>query len=201
MSKVTSRYPRTIQSNGASFELTVMHATDEPDVLRFARTLPTHDMLFMRRDITNPKVLSAWVREINAENIVSVLARRGGDVVGCAAVVRDVHSYSPHVGDLRVLVSPVARAHGLGRALVQESFLMALSMGLEKVTAQMTSDKKAAITVFEDLGFRVEALLRDHVRDAAGVKFDLVVLSLDVAAHQAKLELYGLPEAFAASAK
>jgi ribosomal protein S18 acetylase RimI-like enzyme len=199
MSAVTSRYPRTIQSDGASFELTVMHATDEPDVLRFARTLPPHDMLFMRRDIRNPKVLSAWVREIGTENIVSVLARRDGDVVGCAAVVRDAHSFSPHVGDLRVLVSPTARALGLGRALVQESYLMALSMKLEKVTAQMTSDQRAAITVFEDLGFRVEALLRDHVRDQGGNKFDLVVLSLDVAAHQAKLELYGLPEAFAAS--
>jgi len=176
-----------------------MHATDEPEVLRFARALPPHDMLFMRRDITNAKVLSAWVREISAENIVSVLARSGGEVVGCAAVVRDARSFSPHVGDLRVLVSPAARAHGLGRALVQESFLIALSMGLEKVTAQMTADQRAAITVFEDLGFRVEALLRDHVRDANGEKFDLVMLSLDVAAHQAKLELYGLPEAFAAS--
>jgi L-amino acid N-acyltransferase YncA len=194
-----SRYPRTIQSDGASFELTVMHATDEPDVLRFARTLPTHDMLFMRRDIRNAKVLTAWVREIGAENIVSVIARRGRDIVGCAAVVRDARSFSPHVGDLRVLVSPKARAHGLGRALVQESFLIALSMGLEKITAQMTADQRAAITVFEDLGFRVEALLRDHVRDEGGHKFDLAVLSLDVAAHQAKLELYGLPEAFAAS--
>jgi ribosomal protein S18 acetylase RimI-like enzyme len=161
--------------------------------------LPTHDLLFMRRDITNAKVLSAWVREIGAENIVSVLARRNGDVVGCAAVVRDLHSFSPHVGDLRVLVAPSAREQGLGRALVQESYLIALSMGLEKVTAQMTSDQRAAITVFEDLGFRVEALLRDHVRDASGGKFDIVALSLDVAAHQAKLELYGLPEAFAAS--
>jgi L-amino acid N-acyltransferase YncA len=199
MSNVMARYPRTIQSGGASFELTMMHATDEPEVLRFARSLPPHDMLFMRRDITNAKVLSAWVREITAENIVSVLARRGGEVVGCAAVVRDARSFSPHVGDLRVLVSPAARAQGLGRALVQESFLIALSMGLEKVTAQMTADQKAAITVFEDLGFRVEALLRDHVRDTEGEKFDLVILSLDVAAHQAKLELYGLPEAFAAS--
>ncbi len=199
MSNVMSRYPRTIQSEGASFDLTVMHATDEPEVLRFARTLPPHDMLFMRRDITNAKVLSAWVREISAENIVSILARRGDEVVGCAAVVRDAHSFSQHVGDLRVLVSPAARAHGLGRALVQESFLIALSMGLEKVTAQMTADQKAAITVFEDLGFRVEALLRDQVRDANGEKFDLVILSLDVAAHQAKMELYGLPEAFAAS--
>jgi len=199
MSTVMARYPRTINSNGASFELGLMHAIDEPGVLRFARALPPHDLLFMRRDITNPKVLSAWVREIGAENIVSVLARRAGEVVGCAAVVRDVHSFSPHVGDLRVLVAPSAREHGLGRALVQEAYLIALAMGLEKLTAHATADQRAAITVFEDLGFRVEALLRDHVRDADGEKFDIVVLSLDVAAHQAKLELYGLPEAFAAN--
>lgn len=199
MSTAAARYPRTVESNGASLELNLMHAIDEPDVLRFARALPPHDLLFMRRDITNPKVLSAWVREIGAENIVSVLARRGGEVVGCAAVVRDVHSFSPHVGDLRVLVTPSARAYGLGRTLVQEAYLLALSMGLEKLTAHATSDQRAAITVFEDLGFRVEALLRDHVRDAHGAKFDLVVLCLDIAAHQAKLELYGLPEAFAAT--
>ena len=199
MSNAMERYPRTIKTNSASFELTLMHAIDEPDVLRFARSLPEHDLLFMRRDITNAKVLSAWVREIGAEHIVSVLARRGGEVVGCAAVVRDVLSFSPHVGDLRVLVAPSAREHGLGRALVQESYLIALSMGLEKLTAHATADQRAAITVFEDLGFRVEALLRDHVRDANGDKFDIVVLSLDVAAHQAKLELYGLPEAFATS--
>jgi len=199
MSALTARYPRTIKSNSASFDLSLMHAIDEPDVLRFARALPAHDLLFMRRDITNAKVLSAWVREIGVENIVSVLARRAGEVVGCAAVVRDVHSFSPHVGDLRVLVAPSAREHGLGRALVQEAYLIALAMGLEKLTAHATADQRAAITVFEDLGFRVEALLRDHVRDASGAKFDIVVLSLDVAAHQAKLELYGLPEAFAAS--
>ena len=69
------------------------------------------------------------------------------------------HSFSPHVGDLRVLVSPEVREHGLGRKLVQESFLVALTMSLEKLTAHMTSDQRAAITVFEDLGFRPEALL------------------------------------------
>lgn len=197
MSSPRTRYPRTITNAGVAFELSLMQAVDEPDVLRFARSLPAHDLLFMRRDITNAKVLSAWVREIVAENIVSVLARRGGDVVGCVAVARDLHSFSPHVGDLRVLVAASAREQGLGRALVQEAYLLGLSMGLEKLTAHTTADQRAAITVFEDLGFRVEALLRDHVRDADGRKFDIVVLSLDVAAHQAKLELYGLPEAFA----
>jgi len=45
----------------------------------------------------------------------------------------------------------------------------------------------------------VEALARDRVREASGDKFDIVVLSLGVAAHQAKLECYGLPDALAAS--
>ncbi len=199
MSITMARYPRSVTSDHTSFELSLMHALDEPDVLRFARSLPTHDLLFMRRDITNAKVLTAWVREIGAENIVSILARRNGEVVGCAAVVRDMHSFSSHVGDLRVLVVPSARELGLGRALVQESYLIGLSMGLEKLTAHATADQRAAIMVFEDLGFRVEALLRNHVRDSNGAQFDLVMLSLDVAARQAKLELYGLSEAFAGS--
>jgi RimJ/RimL family protein N-acetyltransferase len=198
MSTGLDRYPRTVKAGDTAFALRIMQATDEPQVLAFARSLPTHDLLFVRRDITKPRVLSAWVREIAAENIVSLLAHKNEKLVGCAAVVRDSLSFSPHVGDLRVLVSPDMREHGLGRMLVQEAFLIALAMGLEKLTAHMTADQRAAITVFEDLGFRPEALLRDHVRDSSGEKHDIVILSLDVQAHQAKMELYGLPEAFEA---
>jgi RimJ/RimL family protein N-acetyltransferase len=196
MSAPLTRYPRSIEADATTFGLRLMQASDEPQVLAFARALPPHDLLFMRRDITEPKVLAAWVREMAAENIVSLVAHRNDKLVGCAAVVRDPLSFSRHVGDLRVLVSPDVREHGLGRTLIQESFLIALAMGLEKLTAHMTADQRGAITVFEDLGFRPEALLRDHVRDARGEKHDIVILSLDVQAHQAKMELYGLPEAF-----
>ena len=196
MNPLAERYPRTVVTEKARFELRPMTIDDERIVLDFARTLPTHDLLFMRRDITQPKVLSAWAREIAAENIASLLAWRDDRLVGCSAVVRDPLSFSPHVGDLRVLIAPAVRELGLGRVLIQESFLVALALGLEKLTAHMTADQRAAITVFEDLGFRGEALLRDQVRDVRGRKHDIVILSLDVAAHQAKLELYGLPEAF-----
>ena len=36
---------------------------------------------------------------------------------------------------------------------------------------------RAAIALFESLGSKVEALLRDHVRDVDGKKHDLVVLA------------------------
>jgi len=53
-------------------------------------------------------------------------------------------------------------------------------MGLERLTVQMTSDQSRAIAIFEGLGFRTEALLRDHVKDLQGKTHDIVVLGLDV---------------------
>ena len=45
----------------------------------------------------------------------------------------------------------------------------------------MTVDQQGAIAVFESLGFRAEALLRNHVRDRDGKAHDLVLLGHDVA--------------------
>jgi hypothetical protein len=58
----------------------------------------------------------------------------------------------------------------------------------------MTVDQKGAINVFEEMGFKAEALLREHVRDQSGTKYDLVVLSHDVERFQAQMEAYGLTD-------
>jgi hypothetical protein len=67
---------------------------------------------------------------------------------------------------------------------------------LKKLVAQMTTDQRAAIAVFEELGFRAEALLARHVVDRSGTTHDLVLLSHDVDAVAARNEIYGLNEAF-----
>lgn len=195
MSELDARWPRAATFDGTDIELTRLTPTDGDEVLAFARTLPAHDLLFLRRNINEPKVVAAWMRELEDGTIASLAARRDGTLIGCTAVVTDPHSWSPHVGELRVLLSPDDRARGLGRMLVQESFLLALDMGLEKLTAQMTPDQQAAITLFEDLGFRGEALLRDQVRDADGRKHDIVILGHDVLRFQAQLDAWGVSEA------
>jgi L-amino acid N-acyltransferase YncA len=192
---INARYPRDIETESVTITLRLMTVDDHEAVLAFARQLPRHDLLFLRRDISEERVMKAWEREIKSGEITSLVALSGDEVVGCSAVVHDAHSFSPHVGDVRVVLANGERAHGLGRVLVQESFLVALSLGLEKLTAHMTTDQEAAINVFEDLGFRPEALFKDHVRDADGKDFDLMVLSHDVALVQGKLDLYGVSEA------
>ena len=195
MSSEPRSYPRHVKTDAGEIEFRLMSRPDEAAVLAFAQKLPTHDLLFLPRNISQPKVLSAWINEIERGDIVSLLAVREGVVVGCGTLVRDSHSWSPHVGEIRTVVSLDVRGQGVGRALSQETFALALGSGLEKLTVQMTVDQQAAIALFEGLGFKAEALLRDHVRDAAGQKHDIVVLGHNVAQVRAQMEAYGLPGA------
>jgi ribosomal protein S18 acetylase RimI-like enzyme len=196
MSSIDIRsYPLHVATAAGDIELRMMGAADEALVLDFARKLPEHDLLFLPRNISEPKVLAAWIKEIERGSITSLLAVKSGKVVGCGTIVRDPLSWSPHVGEIRNVVSPELRGQGVGRALSQETFALALSVGLEKLLVQMTVDQTGAIAIFEGLGFKAEALLRDHVRDLAGNKHDIVVLAHNVAQVRAQMEAYGLPDA------
>jgi RimJ/RimL family protein N-acetyltransferase len=188
-------YPRRVNTEAGEIEFHLMTRAEEAAVLDFAKALPTHDLLFLPRNISQPKVLSAWVNEIERGDIVSLLALTDSAVVGCGTLVRDSHSWSPHVGEIRMVVSLDVRGKGVGRALSQETFALALGAGLDKLTVQMTVDQRAAIALFESLGFQAEALLRDHVRDVDGQTHDIVVLGHKVAQVRARMEAYGLPGA------
>jgi len=185
-------YPKTVDDAGGSVEIRFMTAADRDNVLAFAQALPAHDLLFLPRDISQPKVLDAWVREIERDALTTLLAMRGGRVLGCTTVVRDQLSWSPHVAELRAVILPSARGTGLGRKLVAEGFRLAVSLGTEKIVAQMTADQAGAIAVFETMGYRAEALLRDHVKDSNGIKHDIVILSHDVAKVAARMAAFGL---------
>jgi RimJ/RimL family protein N-acetyltransferase len=191
----TRTYPLHVVTEAGDIELRMMGPADEALVLEFAQKLPAHDLLFLPRNISEPKVLAAWIKEIERGSITSLLAVKSGRVVGCGTIVRDLLSWSPHVGEIRNVVSPDVRGQGVGRALSQETFALALSLGLEKLLVQMTVDQTGAIAIFEGLGFKAEALLRDHVRDLAGNKHDIVVLGHNVSQVRAQMEAYGLPEA------
>src|SRR5438270_2153127 len=191
MSSETRSYPRRAATEAREIEFRLMSQADEAALLDFAQKLPTHDLLFLPRNISQPKVLSAWIKEIERGAITSLLAVKAGKVVGCGTLVRDPLSWSPHVGEIRNVVSADVRGQGVGRALSQETFALALNSGLEKLVVQMTVDQTGAIAIFEGLGFKAEALLRDHVMDKAGKSHDIAVLGHNVAQVRAQLGAYG----------
>jgi L-amino acid N-acyltransferase YncA len=187
-------YPRQASIDTGPVTLRYMTAADAEVALAFARALSPHDLLFLRRDITRPEAVDIWMKGIERGRITSIVAEDGGRVFGYATIDRGDLSWSPHVAELRVMVAEAMRGKGLGRLLTQEAFAIALDIGIEKMVAQMTLDQKGAIAVFEEMGFRPEALLRDHVKDRDGKTHDLLILSLDVAKFQAQMEAYGVTE-------
>lgn len=188
--------PRSISCNGLPVDVDRMAGDCASELERFAKRLPAHDLLFLDRDITHPKVIDAWMRSLENGGVASLVARAGGEIVGCTALVLQTLSWSAHVGELRVLVAPEAKGQGLGRHLIQDCFAQAIALGLHKLCVQMTVDQRAAIAVFEELGFRAEAVLRKHVKDRDGRLHDLALLSHDVASVNATLHAYGVTELF-----
>lgn len=189
------RLPRQLTVGQREFTLRDLAPGENEAILEFARRLPEHDLLFLRRDITKTGAVETWLRGVERGTIKTVVAEEAGRLEGYASIDRGEVDWSPHVAELRVLVSPDVRGQGLGRVLIQEAFALALGLGIEKIVAQMTVDQKGAIASLEEVGFKAEALLRDHVKDRAGQKHDLVILSHDVASFEGQIGAYGLDEA------
>jgi RimJ/RimL family protein N-acetyltransferase len=185
----------TIDCDGTWVSIRPFARADAIGVAEFAQALSEHDLLFLSRDIKHSRVIEAWLDEVNAGHIESLIATAwidGTDViVATTAVVSDPLSWSPHVAEIRLLVSPAMRGKGLGRALLDASIRLARESGATKLVARMTPDQRGAITLFEEAGFRGEAMLRDHVRDRAGQLHDLAMLALDVARIDAAHAAFG----------
>ena len=166
---------------------------DRDGMTAFVATLDEHDLLFLGRDLTHPRVIAAWLDAIEEGWIDSLIAicADTGLVVGTAALVRDPLGWSAHVGEVRLLVGPERRGAGLGRDLLEAVFAIAQARGLAKLSARMTSDQTGSVALFESLGFRAEALLRDEVRGRDGQAHDLAILSLDPARAAARARAFG----------
>ncbi|MEX2246071.1 MAG: GNAT family N-acetyltransferase [Dehalococcoidia bacterium] len=173
-------YPREIRVGDRPFQLRLMTKAERDDVITFARALPRRDVLFLRMDITDPRNVDEWVKNVDAGRTITVLAYEDGKMAGYASLHHNEVLWTRHVGEIRTIVGGDYRGMRLGARLAQEIFAIAKELGLKKITAQMTSDQKGARATFERIGFRPEALLADYVVDNEGRTHDMLIMSHDI---------------------
>ena len=173
-------YPWTTTLGDKRVTLRLMQAKDRDALLKFARSLPSDDLLFLSIDITEPEAVDGWAREVEAGRTVTVLAEADGKLVGHGTLTCNNLTWTRHLGEMQLLISPDFRGRGLGNLLADEVNAIARAKELQKVVARMASEQKGAQQVFERLGFTVEALLADYVIDRQGRTHDLIVMSYDV---------------------
>jgi L-amino acid N-acyltransferase YncA len=134
----------------------------------FAR-VPEGDRTFFREDV----LADGWRSDPNEHRWV---ATDGEDVVGSLVIRRGV-AWSNHVGEVRIVVDPTRRRHGIGRALARRALVEGVGLGLQKLVVEVVAAQESTVAMFTSLGFEAEALLRSHVRDGAGNVHDLFVMA------------------------
>ena len=182
-------YPAAISLDGVTLTLRFLERGDRETMLDFARQLPVHDLLFLRRDITEPSNVDQWIEDIEDGYYTTIAAVRDDQIVGYTSVATDRLGWTRHVAELRVLISHEMRGKNLGRLLTEQAFALAKQRGVKKMMAQMTTDQEAAVKVFTRMGFQREARLRNQVMDRDGALHDLQIMSLDVDEFQAKIDV------------
>ncbi len=173
-----------------------MTQSDAARLHEFFCGIPPEDLLFLRRDVSDRKVSAHWSERVARGAIQTVFACDGDKVIGQASLHMSSTPWSAHVGEVRVVVDRSMRQTGLGTRLTSEIFLIAIQRGIKKIVAEMTIEQKAAIAVFQKLGFRVEGLLRNHVRDREGAAHDLVLMAHETQEFSDQMRAYGFEEGF-----
>ena len=171
-------YPRTVLiKEELEVELWPMTADDAPALLDFYRSLPPEDLLYLREDVTKPESMTRWVEGIESEQSWHLLVGYEGRIVADGELDHQFYGWSQHVGELRIVVDPAFRSTGLSTLLVREVLAQAVDEGLHKVMVQMTVDQSSAIHLCEKLGFRHEAVMKEHARDQHGRLRDLIIMA------------------------
>jgi ribosomal protein S18 acetylase RimI-like enzyme len=166
-----------------------LRSDDVGRVVAFFERVPEGDRTFFKEQVGGADTVTRWLDD----GSIRLLAVDGDDVVGYAAVIPGV-GWSSHVGELRLVVDPGRRRQGIGHALAKAALVAALSAGLSKVVVEAIATQDPTIALFAGLGFQPEALLTDHVRDAAGELHDLMVLALHGDETWSTLTAVGLDE-------
>lgn len=166
--------------DGRTASIRLMEPEDLDRIIEFAKALPADDLLFLRTDITDRSAVKTWVDNIKNGHTITLLAEVDGELAAYASVHLEQARWTRRVGEIRIMAASRFRSAGLGRRLAAEVFDLARSLGLKKITAQMTTEQSAARAAFEHLGFQVEAVLSDWVEDRRGRSRDLLIMTYDV---------------------
>ena len=156
-----------------------MESDDKELFANFLRSLPRKDNYYLLVDVNNDQTIQRWMDKVKSGKIVGVVALEGGHMVGyCNLRINDL-PWIRHVGEIRLSVSADNRGEGIGRILAGKIFAIARTRGLRKLWVRMAISQGAAQVVFQNLGFRTEALLTDFVQNENGLAESLVIMTHD----------------------
>ena len=171
-------YPKiVVVQDGTQVNLRPMVAEDEQKLLEFFQRVPAEDRWYLKEDTADPEIIASWVRSLNYDRVLPIVAEVGDRIVADASLHRHPFGCWTNVAKIRIVVAPEYRGLGLGTWMILDLVSHALQLGLDRLMAELVADKQeAAIDACLSQGFVKEATLPGYVRDSEGNPQDVVML-------------------------
>jgi ribosomal protein S18 acetylase RimI-like enzyme len=145
--------------------------------LLFYRDLPPEDRRYLRADVTNRNIIARRIQQSIEGRSRRIVALVEDNVVAIGILEFSEDMWRRHIGEIRVAVAPEYQRRGLGRLIIADLFHAAEQRGVEKIVAKMAAPQTVARKIFERLGFHVDSVLPEYIKDADGNLQSLVVMS------------------------
>ncbi len=179
------RYPKQAKLNdGTRVIVRPLISNDEQALVEFFKATPTDDLLYLRDNVKDPRVIHHWIANLNYEMILPLIAEINGKIVGDCTLHQMRGGWKSHIGTVRIVIHPEYRGKGLATLLVGEIIQVAIDSGLQKLEGEFTTEQKNPIAIFEKLGFVKLATLPQHVKDVNGEIHDLLIYVYDLRAQE-----------------
>jgi L-amino acid N-acyltransferase YncA len=150
---------------------------DVEDSHRFFLDLPPDDRRYLRVDVTKKDLVERRIRDALEGRVHRLVAIADDKIVADGALEFSSEAWRRHVGEIRVIVAHEYQRKRLGALLIRSLFNEAKQRGMEKVVAKMAAPQNGARKVFERLGFHVDSVLPDYIKDADGKLQSMVVMT------------------------
>lgn len=175
-------YPKTAAlKDGRSITLRLLARNDFDRLHAFFLALPEEDRIFLRHDVCDPDVVRKWTEQIDFERVIPLVAVDRDEIVGDGTLHMVSHGWMQHVANIRMVTARTHRRLGLGGLIARELVAIAEAKNIEKLQAEFIEDDVGAVKMFEAVGFKRLAVLKDMVRDIHGKERNLLVMLSNVA--------------------
>jgi RimJ/RimL family protein N-acetyltransferase len=174
--------------DGTSIIIGLLGPDGREELMRFYGALPESDRMVLKDDVTTEGWADRFLRKISNGEVLSLVARRGDQIIAEGSLYRTQYGWMRHVGEIRATIAPPFRRQGLGLSLIALLVRIATDFGIEKLVVQTMESQAGTRQIMEKLGFHAEATLRRHVTDLSGYKRDLILMTCDVSQIWASME-------------
>ena len=177
------QYPK-LESLKDESQITIrpLRKEDEKILHEYFLRLPPEDRMCLRDDVTDPKVIENWILDLDYDVVLPLVALDVDQIVANGTLQFDPVGWTKHQGEIRITCDPGYRKKGLATTLIENLMWIAADFGLEQLTAEIAPALDEAYFLFEKLGFKEAAVLKDFIKDLKDNYQDLVLMVKNISA-------------------